>query len=317
MRFDDPYHEGEKAVQNRAGEQAVAERNGRAINTEIMPGALKFISQQAMVVLGSVDLQGRLWASIVTGEPGFAHAPDQSTVLFNLEHAGSHHDDPLWNNLVDDPRIGALFIELSSRRRLRVNGRVEPLASDQLRLQVDEAYPNCPKYIQRRHIRTNDSSEQLSSTEPMHQGQTIGDDQRELIEHTDTVFVASAHPKRGVDASHRGGHPGFVSVLDNATLRVPDYPGNSMYNTLGNFQVNPQAGLIVPDFNGGRVLQMTGSTRIRWDLAEQPNQPTGGTERYWDFTVERWIDASLDFWSSTEFLDRWDGTPTPDSDVTG
>ncbi len=311
MRSDDPYHEGEKAVQDRAGEQAIAERNGRAINTQIMPGALKFVAQQAMAVLGSVDSQGRLWASVLTGEPGFAHAPDQETVLFNLDDAGSHRHDPLWSNLAGDRRVGALFIELSSRRRLRINGHVETVGSSRLQLQVDEAYPNCPKYIHRRHLRTSRLSDQTSRHASMREGQTIGDEQRATIEDADTFFIASAHPQRGVDASHRGGHPGFVRVLNDSTLRVPDYAGNSMYNTLGNIEVNPHVGLVFLDFDAGSVLQLTGTAAIRWDLAEQVNHPTGGTGRYWDFSVERWVEASLDYWIGAEFLDRWDGTPTP------
>lgn len=311
MRFDDPYHEGEKAVQVLAGEQAIAERNGRAINTEIMPGALKFISQQTMAVLGSVDSTERLWASVLTGEPGFAQAPDQGTVLFSLECAGSHNNDPLWSNLAVDPRIGALFIELSSRRRLRINGRMESDASDQFRLQVDEAYPNCPKYIQRRHVRVSAPGQKTPTTVSMSEGQTIRSEQRALIDEADTFFVASAHPGRNVDVSHRGGHPGFVRVLNENTLRVPDYPGNSMYNTLGNLHVNPRAGLVFLDFDAGRVLQMTGYAEIRWDLSEQSNQPTGGTSRYWDFTIERWVDAPLMFWSGAEFFDQWEGNPIP------
>ena len=58
----------------------------------------------------------------------------------------------------------------------------------------------------------------------------------------DTFFVASAHAERGVDASHRGGLPGFVRVLGDRTLEIPDYPGNSMFNTLGNPAADPRAG---------------------------------------------------------------------------
>ena len=57
----------------------------------------------------------------------------------------------------------------------------------------------------------------------------------------DVLFIATAHATRGADASHRGGNPGFIEVLDGKTVRIPDYAGNSMFNTLGNLVVNPAA----------------------------------------------------------------------------
>ena len=38
-----------------------------------------------------------------------------------------------------------------------------------------------------------------------------------------------------------------------------------MFDTLGNFQINPRTGLTFIDFDGGRVLQMTGRPTLRWD----------------------------------------------------
>src|SRR5204862_84154 len=69
-----------------------------------------------------------------------------------LERAAARPDDPLWANLRHDPRIGVLFVELGSRRRYRVNGRVADPGADPLVVAVAEALPNCPKYITRRHL---------------------------------------------------------------------------------------------------------------------------------------------------------------------
>ena len=309
MRSDNPFHDGEIAIQTRAGEQLMAERNGRAINTQIMPGALKFVAQQPLVVFGSVDESQNVWASIVVGKPGFATAPDPHTVSFDFSSAGSFGGDPLWRNIGHDPRVGTLFIELASRRRLRINGRVTREASGNLRLAVREAYPNCPKYIQRRQLRTNAAFDDAADDANPTSGTCLADGHRQWIERCDTFFVASANPGGHIDASHRGGDPGFVRVLGDHTLRIPDYAGNSMYNTLGNFKSNPRAGLAFIDFESGRILQMTGTPTILWDQAEQREQPTGGTGRYWDFAVTRWIEGSLNFWSGADFLDRWDGNP--------
>jgi hypothetical protein len=56
-----------------------------------------------------------------------------------------------------------------------------------------------------------------------------------------------------------------VRVRDERTLEFPDYPGNNMFNTLGNLVVHPRAGLLFVDFERGDLLQLTGSARILWE----------------------------------------------------
>jgi len=73
------------------------------------------------------------------------------------------------------------------------------------------------------------------------------------------MFVASRHPSRGADASHRGGEPGFIEVRDERTCASPSIAGNGLYNTLGNLVVSSQAGLAIVDFDVGRVLQLSAS----------------------------------------------------------
>ena len=110
------------------------------------------------------------------------------------------------------------------------------------------------------------------------------------IQSTDTVFIGSQGTDRKMDASHRGGNPGFVEALDNHTLRIPDYQGNSMYNTLGNFVQNPHAGLLIIDFDNGKTLQLTGKAEIIFDQSgEMDLIKTGGTGRFWLFKVSEWV----------------------------
>jgi hypothetical protein len=58
--------------------------------------------------------------------------------------------------------------------------------------------------------------------------------------------------------------PGFLRV-EGDRLVWPDYAGNMMYNTLGNVAAHPRAGVVIPDFRTGAVLQLTGRARILWD----------------------------------------------------
>lgn len=296
-----PYHEGELRVQERAGEAELARRLGRAIADQIPAGAFGFIGRQRMMVVGSVDREGRPWATMLLGEPGFVTALDPGTLAVDLERASCHPEDPLWENLADDSRLGTLLIDLATRRRFRVNGRADGAPGDRLRIAVQEAYGNCPKYIQRRHA-TGDSPAPSSQPVPARRGERLEAHQRGWIEAVDTLFVASVHPDRGADASHRGGSPGFVRVLDDRTLLVPDYPGNSMYNTLGNFAANPAAGLLLVDFERHVALQLTGRVEVLWHV-DRPAAETGGTGRYWQLTVERWIETKLAEGFDWELLD--------------
>ena len=306
MRIENPYHEGERSVQERAGEAEAGRRNGRVIADEIPAGAIEFIAQQSMAILGSVSPDGSVWSSVLTGLPGFVTALNPREMEFDLARADSHPRDPLWRNLQDAANVGMLVIELASRRRLRVNGRMRRRGGNRLRLDVSEAYPNCPKYIQRRHVSL--VSENARVVPEATEGREPTFSQRQWIAGSDTFFVASVHPERGPDASHRGGQPGFVEFLDQRTLRVPDYSGNSMFNTMGNFAVDSRAGLVFPDFEKGRVLQTTGRVEIRWDR-DDPAARTGGTRRFWDFHVERTLEAGLSRPFRAEFLDAWPRNP--------
>ena len=302
MRLENPFHEGELLVQQRVGEEIIARQNGQIITDTIVKGALKFVEQQRMVIFGSVDTQQNVWASILFGEPGLIKPIDPQTIEFDLTNAILNLDDPFWTNIQTDNQIGVLAIELSSRRRLRINGTLVRLTSARLQLNVVESYPNCPKYIQRRHVfRNPDSTAAKQHTEPQF-GRVLTFEQQEWITSADTLFVASAYPDRGVDASHRGGNPGFVQILNERSLRIPDYSGNSMFNTLGNLVVNPHAGLVFLDFDRHRTLQLTGRATIQWHLANS-NDPTGGTHRYWDFAIEQWIETELPQFLNWEFLD--------------
>jgi hypothetical protein len=65
-----------------------------------------------------------------------------------------------------------------------------------------------------------------------------------------------------------------------------------MYQTLGNVSIDARAGLALIDFDRRRVLSLTGTAAIEFD-AEDLRHPTGGTGRYWSFTMERWVEFSL------------------------
>ncbi len=296
-----PFHEGELEAQKRAGESLTAASNSPMIGNRIMSGAVQFIREQPMVVIGSRDANGRLWSSILFGRPGFLDpAPDRRSLQINIDAELQDPHDPLWTNINGSRQVGTLIIELATRRRLRINGQLTSAADSLLTIQVEESFANCPKYIQRRTIRFESGPTQDLCVEGEKISDRLQSQQRELIERADTVFVTSAHPTRGLDTSHRGGNPGFVEVLDDKTLRIPDYQGNSMFNTIGNLLVDPRAGLLLPDFNGRSFLQATGTTEVVW---AKPTGRDGDTGRSWVFHIDEIRQAPMQAALQSHFID--------------
>lgn len=295
-----PFHEGELAIQERAGERDIARRNSVGISSRIVAGALSFLARQRLLALTVAAEDGQLWTSVWCGEPGFVTSADGQRVTIRPGLMTTSPDDPVRRRLAVGRDVGVLAIELASRRRLRINGTIEALLTDEIRIVVRESVPNCPKYIQRRQ--PFDASTPEAGKSPTESGRKVDDRRRELVEHSDTAFVGSLHPAHGVDASHRGGAPGFIRVVDTTTLRVPDYRGNGMFMTLGNFEVDSRASLAVIDFERRRVVSFSGSARLHFE-AENAQPSTGGTGRYWDFTVREWIEFDLPSAVHWELLD--------------
>ncbi len=215
-----------------------------------------------MAVLAGVDETGHVWASLVTGNPGFITAPDSRTLRLAARLPGA---DPLSEAVSRDRTLGILVLDPERRRRLRINGRVSAARSDAIEIRTEEVFGNCPKYIQ---ARAPEGDTRHNRTGVSRRGTALTPEQRLAIERADTLFIASIHTGTGTDASHRGGQPGFVQVLDERRLRIPDYAGNNMFQTLGNIAADPRVGLLFVDFDTGTTLQLTGRARILWEREE-------------------------------------------------
>lgn len=276
-----PWHAGEQQLQAHVGVAERMEAFGRKVIRSWMPDQHReFYRQLPFMLLGAVDAQGRPWASVLEGEPGFADSPDPEHLHFTRRPAA---DDPA--QLRDGEPIGLLGIELHTRRRNRLNGHVANLTADGFELSVDQAFGNCPQYIQLRQFQRVPLTD--PKTRPAQQLNSLDEAARALIAGADTFFVASyadVDGQRSVDVSHRGGQAGFVRIEGNR-LTIPDFAGNLHFNTLGNLLLNPKAGLLFIDFSTGDLLQLSGRTEI---LLEDPQiEAFQGAERLWTFEVEQ------------------------------
>jgi predicted pyridoxine 5'-phosphate oxidase superfamily flavin-nucleotide-binding protein len=252
------YHSGSRAVQDRVGVRELADHVGRSVGQGIRPVAAAFLELQPMLVVGAADpASGAVWASLLTGEPGFVRATGVRQI--SVRGGGPRVGDPLAPALATPgTSVGTIALDPRTRRRMRVNGRVRPTPRG-FAVEADQVFSNCPKYLQKRE--TYEKAERPPATPRRSAELSLG--QRRFVESADTFFLATVHA-HGADASHRGGNPGFVHAPSPRELHWRDYPGNSMFLTLGNLEADPRAGLLFLDWVSGSVLQLTGRARTQY-----------------------------------------------------
>jgi len=83
-----------------------------------------------------------------------------------------------------------------------------------------------------------------------------------FIEAQTSVFLATANAQGQPYIQHRGGPPGFLRVLDEATLGFVDFVGNRQYITLGNLAENPKAHLFLIDYAHRKRAKVWGEARV-------------------------------------------------------
>jgi uncharacterized protein len=85
---------------------------------------------------------------------------------------------------------------------------------------------------------------------------------RQFIERSPFVCVATSRPDGGLDVSPRGDPAGFVRILDERTLLLPDRPGNKLADTLTNLLADPRIGLLFLIPGVGETFRVNGRARI-------------------------------------------------------
>lgn len=282
---NNPFHSGELEAQARAGVGDVAKWAGGFIRDYLPEQHRLFHTSQPFLVVSGGDGDGRTWITLVDGPEGFAASPDPRRITLATELEVS---DPLAGSFRDGADVGVLGIELATRRRNRFSGRVTA-GADGYTIDVRQTFGNCPQYI---HERAWTRVPRTEAVVPARSA-SLSDAQIARITSADTLFIGSGHQgadgaaSNGFDASHRGGAPGFVQVVDGTHLRIPDYSGNNFFNTIGNILSNPRIGLLFVDFETGGLLHLTGRATIDWDPKDAHDQDAW---RYIDVKIDAVLD---------------------------
>lgn len=267
-----PFHHGEHEAQTRAGVRDRVEQIGRMMIRDYMPDQHReFYGELPFMLLGSVDSQGRPWASLVPGRPGFVTSPDARTLDVAMRPL---YGDPLGENLASGAEVGGLGIQPATRRRNRFTGRIARAGEAGFSIALKQSFGNCPQYIQTRDIELLDAIDTPQTKRPVETSTSFDDRTRSLIGKADTFFIATTSDRAGdtassgADVSHRGGRSGFVRVEDERTFVFPDFSGNLFFNTIGNILADGKAGFLFIDFETRDLVYLTGRAEVVWEGEE-------------------------------------------------
>ncbi len=282
-----PFHHGEQKVHERLGVRDI-EAWARKVVRDYLPEQHRaFHTSLPFLVVAARDRKGRPWVTLLDGLEDFVTSPDARHLVIESKPTKG---DALEGSFGIGVDVGILGIELATRRRNRLNGRIVGNGSGTITIRVDQSFGNCPQYIREREWRrVGDMPSRKAAS-----GSRLTPSQRQWIESADTFFIASGYRGKGesatfgMDASHRGGDRGFVQALDDTKLRFPDYAGNNHFNTIGNLVLDPRAGYLFIAFETGSLLQLTGTVSIDWDSEELANFP--GARRLVTLDIEEIIE---------------------------
>ncbi|KAI1304041.1 hypothetical protein F5Y03DRAFT_384939 [Xylaria venustula] len=216
--------------------------------------------------------------------------------------------------------MAGLSVDLETRDRVKLAGRfiagsavrtAPGVANLQMAFAVEEALGNCPKYLNKKHIVPHVPTPELvpGPESPVDDGLPLPREAVELIEKTDLFFIASKHGGGSMDVNTRGGAPGFLRISRNrateansdgaddggVVLVYPEYSGNRLYQTLGNLNEDPVAGIVVPDFDTGNVLYLTGRTTTLVAERAAAYMPRAKLAVRIDVTEARFVRGGLPF----------------------
>ncbi|KAL8786650.1 MAG: hypothetical protein Q9213_002679 [Squamulea squamosa] len=275
------WHEGELSMQ----EKLHVPHQDNPTSPFLTPNAARLLPQVPLLALGTLDDAGRPWTTLLGGEAGFVRSLGQSIMGIKTLVDPTH--DPVINILLDgkhegdtkehekDSRVvSGLGIDLVTRSRVKLAGRLmvgalgntstqggADATEAQIVVKVEESLGNCPKYLNKKDITPTLPMPALVSTKLPLPAEAI-----KLLAKADIFFISSSHGGLTMGTNDRGGPAGFCRILQNdhtsTVLVYPEYSGNRLYQTLGNLQTTPKAGIVVPDFDNGDVLYLTGTTEI-------------------------------------------------------
>ncbi len=90
----------------------------------------------------------------------------------------------------------------------------------------------------------------------------LGPDETAFIAERDSFYMATVSANGWPYIQHRGGHPGFLKVIDDQTIAFADFAGNKQYISTGNLTTDNRVALIMVDYPQQARLKILGRAEI-------------------------------------------------------
>lgn len=251
------------------------------IRDRIGPGAQTFFAASScFVCVTTRQADGLPDVSPLGGTPGLVRAVDERTIFIALD-GPLQRSRGIRQNLATNAFCGLLVMVPGNDNTIRINGTARVVEDTALleatfgahrrpeaaiRL-VQALWLHCPKAFVRSALwAVGDGPDPCGPTavagnEALHLT-TLDDRCRRFIARSPFLVLGSSLADGGADASPRGDPPGFVQVLDNDTLLLPDRPGNRLADNFRNILCNPFAALLFLLPGSEDVLRVRGQARL-------------------------------------------------------
>ncbi len=257
---------------------APGERIRAKIRTDLEATARAWIGASRLVALATRREDGRIDMSARARSFAAAGAPNGDRILV-IDEPVTRLGAP-WPSDQGRP-AGGLFMLPGTDSTIRANGRARSVAGgDAIEVQVAEAYMHCPKAFVRSKLWHPAPAAARDWTPES--GAELGAASRAFLEASPFLFLGTALADGGADVSPRGDPPGFVRIVDERTLLIPDRPGNRIADSFRNLLDHPFVGLLclIPGTNW--ALRIAGAGHVVSDpawlapLAERNRVPALG-----------------------------------------
>lgn len=208
-------------------------------------------------VMAHLDHKGVIRIEAVGGKAGFARPEGVDHLAFEVPARA-----------VVGSAAALIFLTPGWRESLRVNGRIDATG-----LAVEEAFVHCGKAMIRSAFWSPPDVTSPAIATPV--GAVAGDEdggseriddaQRAFLSTAPFAVIGSCDRDGRADASPKGDPPGFLRVLDDHTIALPDRPGNRRTDTFHNLLERPAVTLLAMTPGDNRVIEIRGRARLSVD----------------------------------------------------
>ena len=201
---------------------------------------------------------------ILKGPPGFIQAVNHTTLRVPYQQEFSLIESKVFDELLP---VSLYCWVPGIEDTLRINGvaKWSVNTNDALRdlhIEIDGAYLHCAKSIKRPKLWQEKKSPEITIGIDNNFSKLLSNDCKLFINSSPFLCLHTQTQSNKTELSPRGDPPGFVHIIDNQHLLIPDRPGNKRVDSMRNLLTNPQLGIIflIPGTN--LVLKINGRATI-------------------------------------------------------